>query len=399
MAVGEQAEKHLDEYQAMALEECGRALPIAITEYNGPLSPDRAPYRFSYGVALECADLLRIYLQPEHHVLAANYWQFLNGAFGMVRSDRNAPDGGKIEEKPAYALFQLWAGHLGARLVAVHVDGPRATYRGSGSVYPATGDALVPSRQLGKMPIDGRFDFSNLNAGITAKSGTGGAFTLVLAGVTGETYPRLARLPKPGVTGACDYEVTFEARFVPDSGSQTVPVGLGVEDARGWPVTRSAIAINGIGTEWKAFRGQYHALPDTATVEIQARFEFGTTRVSGRLEVRGLQIEASSAPTYPAYSLLTATASTSEDGKTLHLIVFNKSAGQDIPARLNVAGFHPASASVWEVHGLRLEARDGVAETVLGAPLDVAGAEPVHTFPAHSMTAIDFVAAAGQQAK
>jgi alpha-N-arabinofuranosidase len=125
---------------------------------------------------------------------------------------------------------------------------------------------------------------------------------------------------------------------------------------------------------------------------LQARLEFESAKVSGRIEVRNLKVEAITAPVFPVYSLLTASSSLSEDGKTLHLIVFNKSAGEDIAAAIHVAGFHPASASVWEVNGPSFAAVAGVGETVHGAPLDMAGAAPVHTFPAHSMTAIDFVA-------
>ena len=398
MAAGDQTAEHIDEYRALAIEEAGRPLPICMTEYNGPASPDKAPDRLIYAVALECADLLRIYLQPEHHVLTASYWEFLNGAFGMVHSDRDAPDGGTVEERPAYTLYHLWAGHLGTRLAKVGVDGPTATFPGIGSLYPSTGDAYVPPHSLGQVQTDGRFDFGKLEPGVTGEGGFGGAFTLQLNGVTGNTFPQLALLPAPKAAGSCDYKVAFEARFVPDDPfSPAVPLGLTVGDSRGWPKTRSAVSINGIGTEWKAFGEMYHAQPDTTAITLQARLTFGSAKSSGRLEVRGLRIEAFSAPTFPAYPLLTACAMLSEDGKTLHLIVFNKSTAQDISARLDLAHFHAASARVWEVNSPSLGAFKGVAETVHGDPLDMTGTEPAHVFPAHSMTAIDFVGRAGPQ--
>ena len=394
MAVVEQSEKHIDDYRALALKESGRDLPVAMTEFNGPASPDKAPERFSYGEALECADLLRVFLKPEHHVLTASYWEFLNGAFGMVRSDRYAPDGGTIMEMPAYALYRLWTKHLGTRLATAHVEGPSLPFGGAGSVYPAIGDAYVPSRLIGEVPTDGRFNFAKLAAGITGEGGTGGAFALHLDGITGKNYARLAILPKPDSAGQCDYTVSFEARFVPEPGSAVVPLGFGVEDGRGWTATRSGTGINGIVTEWKPFQIMYHALPDTAALSLVGRLEFGSAKVSGRLEVRGLKVEAFSAPRFPAYALLTACAMVSEDGKTLHLIVFNKSTGQDISAGLDLAHFHAASARVWQVNAPDFGSRYGVGETVHGATLDMAGAEPVYLFPAHSMTAIDFVAQA-----
>jgi alpha-L-arabinofuranosidase len=393
MASVDQDARHLDEFRALALRELGHELPLAITEYNGPC-PDRGETRLSYGVALECADLLRVYLQPEHQVLGATYWQFLNGPFGMVQSK---PNDSTIVEAPAFPLYALWAAHLGTRLATTQVDGARATFSGAGSVYPATGGTYAPSRSLGQLATDGQFSKGEIKPGITLDGGTGGAFTLRLDGVTGTAYPHLALFPRPVGAGALNYNVSFEARFVPDPGSAVVPLAVGVEDSRGWPVTHSAIVIDGIGTDWKSFQETYQALPDTTAVEMQGRLTFGNAKISGQIEVRGLKIEAFSAPQFPAYALLTASASLSEDGKTLHLIVFNKSADQDIPAQLHVAGFHPASASIYEVNGPGFDAKGGVTETVQGAPLDLTGAEPQHVFPAHSMTAIDFVAQANPQ--
>jgi alpha-N-arabinofuranosidase len=394
MAYGEQSDKHLDEYRALAVKELGHDLPLAVTEYNGPYSADKAADRFSYGFAFECADLLRVFLKPEHEVLGANYWQFLNGAFGMLRSDWNAPDGGAIEEKPAYALYRLWGQHLGTKLAAVQVDGPRVSFGGAGSVYAATGDAYAPSQSLGLIPTDGLLNFGGLHSGITGEGGTGGAFSLRFDGATGKAYPTLALIPKPDAAGSCNYSVSFEARFAPDPGSDVVPMAFGVGDSRGWAATRSMIEIKGIGTDWKGFQEEYKGLPDTMKILLQARLDFGSAKVSGRLEVRNLKIEAFSSPRFPAYAILTSCASLSDDGKTLHLIVFNKSSSQDISTHLHLAGFHATSARVWEVNGPDFSALSGVSETIHGDPLDLAGPDPVHVFPAHSMTAIDFLAQA-----
>jgi alpha-N-arabinofuranosidase len=201
-------------------------------------------------------------------------------------------------------------------------------------------------------------------------------------------------LPKPKGAGACDYKVSLEARFVPDSQSPAGPIGFVVGDVRGWPATRSAVGLDGVGTEWKAFQEPYHGLPDTTAITLQAHLDFGTAKVSGQLEVRAFKIEAISSPLFPAYSLLTASASLSEDGKTLHLIVFNKSGGLNIPVTLRLAGFQASSARIWEVNGPDLGALGGVTETAQGALLDMTGAESVHVFPAHSLTAIDFAAKA-----
>ncbi len=390
MAAGDQSARHLDDYQAMALRESGRALPVAVTEYNGPC-PDRAETRFSYGVALECADLLRVYLQPEHHVLTANYWQFVNGAFGMVRSDREDPTGGKIVEEPAFTLFSLWTAHLGTKLATVKVAGPGVAFPGAGSVYPSAGDTFVPPQPLGDVPTDGVIKSGSIGGGVTVSSGTGANFVVRFDDVKEPSYPKLAVIDRPAGTGSFINNVTYEARYVPAPGTAAVPISISLGDARGWGSTRSSAVIDGVGTDWKAFQGEYRSLPDTAGVELQVRLLGGGSKISGQLEVRGLKIAASTAPQFPAYALLTASSSLSEDGKTLHLIVFNKSAEQDIPAQLHVAGFQAASASFSEVNGPSFDAVTGVTSSQ-GTPLDLTGTGPSHVFPAHSMTAIDFVA-------
>jgi alpha-N-arabinofuranosidase len=401
MAVAEQSEKHLDEYRALAQQELGHELPLAVTEYNGSLTPERAPYRLSYAYALESADYLRIFLQPEHQVLGASYWEFLNGAFGMVRTGKyitgnpGTSEAPGINVEPAFFLYHLWAQHLGTKLATVQVDGPRASFAGAGSVFPASGDTYTPAASLGVIPTDNAIATGSPRAGVSVESGTTGAFTVRIDNITGKVYPRLALFPRPSGAGACDYVVSYDARYIPDPGTTAVPLALGVEDSRGWPVTHSAIAIDGIGADWKTFQARYHGLPDTAEVEMQGRLEAGSATLSGQLEVRNLKIEAFSAAHFPAYPLLTSSATLSEDGKTLHVIVFNKSTDQPISASFQLKGFQASSAKIWEVNGPSLNASTGVADTVEGAPLDLSGASPTHVFPAHSMTAIDFIAQSG----
>jgi alpha-N-arabinofuranosidase len=392
MTVGEQSARHLDDYRALTLREGGRELPLAVTEYNGPC-PGRAAFRLTYGVALECADLLRIFLQPEHNIVEASYWELLNGAFGMLKSDRGGPDVVRVEERPAYVLYHLWAEHLGEQLVTTHVDGPRIPFAGAGSVYPATGDAYVPAHSLGQILTDGRFNPGTLKPGITLEGGTGGAFAVQADGIKDKVFTQLARFPKPQTPEPCDYMLTYDARYVAKGGAEVTPLALGIGDSRGWLATRSGLILGGIGAEWNTFRVQYHALADTTAITLLARREAGATENSGRLEVRNFKIEAFSFPTFPEPSLLTACASLSQDRKTLHLIVFNKSVDRDIPARIDLAGFPAASAGIWEVDGPNLGALTGVAETVHNAPLDLSGGG-LHLFPAHTMTAIDFVAQA-----
>jgi alpha-N-arabinofuranosidase len=207
----------------------------------------------------------------------------------------------------------------------------------------------------------------------------------------GTVYPELGRFSRPGeaMDTPCDYDVSYEARFV-SANYKRPSLGLGLVDARGWDKTRSGVALMGAeSSDWRTVKGQYKTLSDTKGVYILGRFFSPSEVVSGTLEIRNIEVKATTQPLFPAYSLLTATASVSEDGKTMYLMVFNKSDSKEISTDIKLPGYHAASAKRWEVNGPSLGATEGVKEVVTGAPLFLHGSAVRHTFPPHSMTAIE----------
>jgi alpha-N-arabinofuranosidase len=141
MAVGEQIERHLEEFHQMAKKEAGHDLPLAITEYNADFPfNDPKPYRYSLGAALYSADLIRVFLDPRHNVATANFWQFLNGYWGILRRAADDPQGLHMEEKAPYKTFRLWGHHFKGNIVDTEVHAPHAGFDGSARVYAAAGD-------------------------------------------------------------------------------------------------------------------------------------------------------------------------------------------------------------------------------------------------------------------
>ena len=139
MAAGEQVEEKLAGYRELIRARTGRDIPLAITEYNAGIYHYKPPlYRFSLGAALFSADLVRVLLQPDSHVLMANYWHFVNDSFGMVRGPR-VPSGQPADWKkmPAYYAYRLWGRHFGTRLVRSRFQGPVVEFEGLKNVRPA----------------------------------------------------------------------------------------------------------------------------------------------------------------------------------------------------------------------------------------------------------------------
>jgi alpha-N-arabinofuranosidase len=120
--------------------ESGRDIPLAITEYNGGFAQEKpVPYRHCLGTALINAELLRIFMKPEHKILMANYWQFCNSYWGMVKSqedfmkhDYRYPIA--YIKRPNYYVFELYNKHFGSELIMADVES--GFYREKGFSIP-----------------------------------------------------------------------------------------------------------------------------------------------------------------------------------------------------------------------------------------------------------------------
>ena len=135
----EESEDYLNKTQALLKQETGRDLPIAITEYNAGLTFDKPlPYRHTLGAALVNAELLRIFLKPEHNILMANYWQFSNSFWGMVFNKEKQ----NYIKRPNYYVYELYAKHFGDTLIGVESGVESLTFSASknslaGKIYLA----------------------------------------------------------------------------------------------------------------------------------------------------------------------------------------------------------------------------------------------------------------------
>lgn len=389
LASGDQLEWLMGQFRKTIKEACGRDLPLAMTEYNvGCVIEKPKPYRYSYGAGLLCADLLRIFLKPETHMEMANYWQMVNGYWGMI-DNQDKP----MLIRPAYPLYKLWGQHFGADLVAVEVRSPKETIPAYTNMMPASGDKLVEGHLIEKYDwADSLVPALARGAAFKTTKSEAGGFRTEIAGHSGNVYPAIGNLSAPAETKGqgCSYLLEYEGKYTPDEGTQTARMGLGIVDARGWDVTHSGTAVDGmIGPEWKKYRKWFHASPDAPGVSISLRLEPEEQKLSGVLEIRNLNIEAHSKTQFPAYDLITASASISEDRSKLYLVVFNKSADRPIEATIQLRDFVPAGAKAWEVNAPKLASLDGAKEVRSGEDIPLANGAIHYKFPAHSMTAIE----------
>jgi hypothetical protein len=301
-----------------------------------------------------------------------------------------------MSEEPAFMLYELWAQHFGSKLLKVEVQSPRAEFPGAGSEEAARGDVAEPRRQIQTFDLNQYSSFFGttwpklLNVQIQLQKSD---MTVRLQNLNRSIYPTLARIPRPEADPGTqvEFSLSFDARFTPDPGSATATVGIGLIDSRGWNQTHSGIGVDAITSEWKHFDATYRLDPQTTNVDVSARLLAEGRDVSGTLQVHNLAVTGFASAHDAAYPLLTSSASYSSDGKTIYLIVINKSASDSIPTTIHLTGFAAANAQYWEVNGPGLESTSGVTETASGAALPLTNpTTSAHVFPAHSMTAIEF---------
>jgi alpha-N-arabinofuranosidase len=169
-------------------------------------------------------------------------------------------------------------------------------------------------------------------------------------------------------------------------------------DLRGWTKSGSAVGLDVLqnATQWQTFTLDYMPRPDTPGLVVLLRLLGGSDPVNGTLAIRNLTIEPWQDETFPAYPLLTSTASLSADGNTLYVMVINKSADQDLMTTVNLHHFAAGSARFYEVNGKAMNATnkgpdDFVGRTHDGTSISLAAPDSIlHTFPAHSMTCLRF---------
>lgn len=371
MAQGEQFEAALQKYKARIKERTGRDVPLYATEYNAAFVQEKPkPLRYSLGGALFASDLLRIMMAPRSGVQAANYWQVLNGYWGMV--EERLP--GRPRSQAALPLFRLWKERFGPLWIPTKSTGPTAEFQpvSGANTRTAFGSALVAT-ETEKGP--NLFRTSQLTSAPGVALAADSTARLEFKDHSGELHLPLALTP--GQPGSA-YRITFQARSGSLDGSalKGLKLGLSFIDGRGWAEVQSGVAVEGVeaADKWRSYSTLFEAHPDCPSVAAAWRMIPAAEGVSGWMEVRGLSIKPVALPHFPAYQLLTSAASLSRDGKTLSVMLFNKSLKSSMEVKVSL-GAKAVSAKKWTASGPSADSMNLTKEEVKliheGAPVEI----------------------------
>jgi len=396
MAYGQQLEYRLGKYRELTKAGCGKELPLAVTEYNiGSTKNEPTFYRYSFIAGLLNADFMRLWINPANKIATANYWQVLNGYWGMANVNAN----GQISRKRAtLAFYEMWGQHSGEIVVDAKVENsPKSDAPAGPGLEVSTGDTMKFAKHLAEAPL-GVFRMDGFNdSGVKASVNGADGLTVDFNGRNKQFFAEFATLERPAATvvpaeAQFNYEISFEARFTPSGTvAPTLKMGLGLCDRRGWQATKSAIAVTGVEktTAWQRFSARFMVKTDCPGAHVLFRAENVGTGLSGKVEIRGLKVNILSTNCFPAYPVLTTAATLSQDGKKLYVMVFNKSVDKAITAKVDLKGFQAVeNAKVWQLSRDDYGAKDYMAPFETSSVVINNGVE--RTFPAHSMTAFEF---------
>lgn len=333
--------------QGLCRELAGREdLGLCLTEYNGHFVQEQpVPYRQCLANAINNAEHLRVMMEPRSKVISSHFWQFANEYWGCVLG--YPQQGEPVRKQANFFVFEMYRGHFGDRLIEADITCDTFDYEGGLGVPACTGE---PAEEMELGPIDVPAEPWRLSDPPPGASHYTDDDELVADFDGSEDVNYFHAAIEMDAEPNMAYRVTVRARTEGLSGGA---VGIQVGDARGWTVTRSAaleLPLDG-DTDWQDVTVTYRTLPDTRSIHIMAR------RLSGRGEVKGrarfgriVSIEKYRPFSYGAVPVLGVNASKSEDGRTVYLMIANKTLTEATPVAVELPGTY-ASARAFCLSG------------------------------------------------
>lgn len=344
-----QLEAYYRELNRFIRQMAGREVPLAITEFNGHFVQEKpVPYRLSLGCALVVAELLQVFMNPELNIAHAQYWQFANEYWGMVKGYKPP-----YTLRPAYWVFWLYHRYFGDLLIDCQVDCDFYDVEGGYGVLPARGKPtkfevfpanLLPAQKWTLHEVQGVRHWEEPDG------------TLVVRILTDDElnyYHAVKRMPAEPMTG---YRVTAEVRTEGLEKSRGAQIQVG--DGRGWLATKSAALSEEVKSRtWRKVSVDYTTLPDTKEIEIRVRRLEGAGG-KGEIFVRNLTVQKFTPLNLGAVPTVSAVASKSRDGKQVYIAIVNKSL--DTPTETRIVGINSRSAYAWTLTGQSVDATNEI---------------------------------------
>ncbi len=391
VASGPEIRYDYDHMDALVEELTGRTdLPWAITEHNGWFAgqQESPPFRQALCNALRNAEFLRVSMRPERRVIMANFWQFANEYWGMVRGyvHRGEP----LVKQANFYVYQFYAQHFGDTLIDTSIQCESWDYSGGFGVRARHGAAtefevfpenLLPDAvewRLSENPVvDQRVEGETVIA--------------EFSGPDTNYYHASVTIPARPAMG---YEVTGEIRTVDLQSNRGV--GFQVGDARGWTATQSAANAGDVreDTDWTPVTVRYIALDDTEEIAITCRrlgHDGGGQPISGTAMFRLVSVRQFTPWNAGAVPDLTVNAAR-RDGGAITLMIANTNLDEAVATDISVDGTPMSQATARSLVGPKPwshNAGENAPVHVVETAIERTGQAWQVRLPKHSLTAVE----------
>ena len=385
-------------------EKSGKDVPLAITEHNGGfIQNEPVPYRHSLGTALINAELIRIFMKPENNVRLATNHRFVNGLFGMIKTegdykkhDYRKPM--KYLKRPNYFLYEMYNKHFGETLLDVNVSSGYYTIEGEEAYI----DKLIAyagssGKALENIQLDSKWRIKGVSGVVADESG--GVLRIDINGTS--EFNKFIAVKNVGVQPDRYYRLSGYIKTEDLLGSRGVGLlvkGHSFLKRKGSYASTTRLSGN---TDWQYVDVVYKtpSYADSITIRVYAPGK--TDNVKGTVYVKDVKLEEISPPTHIPY--LSVNASKSIDGSKIFLMVINKNLEQALTSRIDLKNY-PASGSgfskdkgqlqinVWTLNGPSVEStneKDAETVKVRHKTINAKDTSFNMTFEPHSLTAVE----------
>lgn len=311
----ERLEKQKLEVLADCPEERRDDLPLALTEFNTNLTQHK-----HLTAALVNAETL-FFLCRNPNYFAAQYWQFLNEGFGMVRGES-----GNFVKRPNALMFELVSGTLQdvvlpteqtGRIVSVSL--PEKTVSEDGE--KETLKDLTPEEMEKELLVSPRWKPDGNRERTTLEVLQNGEMKIEFLTDEAFNFYHVSTWFSVPRWRSAAFRLTAEIRVEGMADSSGIALELG--DGRGFTKTRSVAATESVlSSEWTPVAVDYLPLRDTKSLELKVRRFNGGGR--GTAFIRNIRV----VPVLPedrSGPAIMPLLSVSEDGKCLGLLLLNRS--------------------------------------------------------------------------
>ncbi|RJO61665.1 hypothetical protein C4544_02075 [candidate division WS5 bacterium] len=352
-----------------------KGIPMAVTEFNVGFNQERpVPFRHSLGAALFNAGLIQIFMKPENNILMANYWQFVNSYWGMIKNDNFMKGRGQYIKRPNYYTYEMFNKHFGDELVDVNI----------------LFDTIVAMKEEKDILSDINWQ-TKIFSGAEIKTDKGNVEVLFKGDTDLNFHHVHKKVPvKPNTV----YHLSglMKAEDLRDSEG----VGLQIIDGRGWDKTNYVVYTERVWgtTDWVMVDLDYTTLSDASEVLVTVRRISGQGIVKGKVYVKDVKLVEKEKGWLKGSNALSVTASRNKEGK-YYIMVLNKDVYKDIGAYIDMNEYSLIDKiNVWTLNASSIHSTNEKypRSVVINHNKIKLNSKTSfnYIFPAHSLTSLEF---------